>query len=251
MEVQSLMAMPSSSPRGYHFIDVCLLGFGRFLTTTTWDSDVVDSRIRNLLSNRNNVRKVIGLDVERSIVEDSETEDCHLGSYWSYRKKNESRVTNVEPKRTVNEDPTETKDSKMKSRVAILQLCDGDTCLIIQLLFLDSIPKSLLNFPQLPDFTFLGIGIKETLAKLEKEYGLGCKNAMELGQLAASVMQMPHMVGCGLDFLALMVDSLKLDKPTSVVFSDWGKERLNKKQIKFAAANAFAYFKIGNKLLCG
>ncbi|XVF72770.1 hypothetical protein PTKIN_Ptkin12aG0147400 [Pterospermum kingtungense] len=110
---------------------------------------------------------------------------------------------------------------------------------------LDSIPKSLLNF------VFVGIGIKQTVARLEREYGLSCKNVVELGELAASVMQMPQLAACGVDFLALMVDSVKLDKPTSVVFSDWGKDNLNKKQIKFAAANVFAYFKIGSKLLSG
>ncbi|XWS36082.1 hypothetical protein CRYUN_Cryun20dG0053400 [Craigia yunnanensis] len=168
------------------------LGEATIETNTSWDSDV-DCHIRNFLSHRNNVRKVIGLDVERTIFE----EDCSIGSDWSYRKKSERKVTDVDPKRAVNEDSEETKDSKMKSRVAILQLCDGDTCLIIQLPFLVSIPKSLHNFLQLPDFAFVGIGINETLAYLEKEYGLGCKNAVELGQLAASVMAMPHLAACG------------------------------------------------------
>ncbi|XVF22053.1 hypothetical protein REPUB_Repub12eG0141000 [Reevesia pubescens] len=215
---------------------------------TSLESDV-DRHIKNFLSNNDNVRKVIGLDIELTVVEDpEETEDYPKRSNWSYRKKSERKFTKID----ANEDSKETKDPEMKSGVAILQLCDGATCLIVQLRFLDSIPNSLLNFLQLPDFAFVGIGIKATVAKLEKEYGLGCKNAVELGQLAASVMQMPHLAACGMDFLVLMVDnSLNLDKPTSAVFSDWGKDPLNKKQIKFAVANAFAYFKIGVKLLSG
>ncbi|KAK9035629.1 hypothetical protein V6N11_077663 [Hibiscus sabdariffa] len=89
------------------------------------------------------------------------------------------------------------------------------------------------------------------VVKLEREYGLGCKNAVELGQLAAGVMQMPNLAACGLDVLANMVEPLRLEKPTSVVFSDWGNQDLNKKQIKFAASNVFAYFKIGTKLVSG
>ncbi|XP_022757830.1 uncharacterized protein LOC111304984 [Durio zibethinus] len=117
--------------------------------TRSWDSDV-DSYIGNFLSNWNNVRKVIGLDVERIIDEGSEeTEDYRKGSNWSERKNNERKVTDEDPKRTVNE------DSAMKSRVAISQLCDGDTCLIIQLPFLDSVPNSLLKILQLPDLHLL------------------------------------------------------------------------------------------------
>ncbi|EOX95324.1 hypothetical protein QUC31_004972 [Theobroma cacao] len=174
------------------------------------------------------------------MIEDSEeTEDYHVGSHRG--RKSERRVTDLDAKRTVKE------VSDMKSRVAILQLCGGVTCLVIQLPSLDSMPISL-NFLQLPDLAFVGIGIKETLAKLEKEYGLGCNNAVELGPLAAGVMQMPYLAACGVDFLGHMVDSLKL---TGVVFSDWGKMRLNKKPIKYAAANPLAYFKIGSKLLSG
>ncbi|KAM7501147.1 hypothetical protein LguiB_000051 [Lonicera macranthoides] len=62
-------------------------------------------------------------------------------------------------------------------------------CLILQLSHLDSIPWSLLNFLNLPNFTFAGIGIKESMVKLERDYGIGCKNAVELGALAADLDQ--------------------------------------------------------------
>ncbi|KAE8722836.1 Detected protein of unknown function [Hibiscus syriacus] len=182
---------------------------------TSCESDV-DRHIQNFLSDRNNSWKVIGLDIERTFVQDShETEE----------------------------------NSKKKSRVAILELCDGFTCLVIQLPYLDFIPNSLLNFLQLPDFTFVGIGIKETVAKLEEEYGLGCKNAVELGQLAASVMRNPNLAACGVGALANVIIPLQLSKHTSVVFSDWGRKNLNKDQLKVATANAYAFFKIGAELL--
>ncbi|GLU16728.1 hypothetical protein SLE2022_331440 [Rubroshorea leprosula] len=190
---------------------VVSLGDDHVRTTVTQSETDVDRHIRDFLSNRRNDKKVIGLDVEL----------------------------------TLNEE----RSSISKSDVAILQLYDGDKCLIIQLPFFDSVPNSLFNFLQLPDFTFVGIGIKGSLTKLEKEYGLGCKNAVDLKQFAAEVMRKPQLGLCGVNELALMVGSLKLEKPTSVVFSDWGGEVLNKKQIKFAASNVYAYFKIANKLL--
>lgn len=39
-----------------------------------------------------------------------------------------------------------TENLEMKTEVAILQLCDGASCLIIQLSYLDSLPESLLEF---------------------------------------------------------------------------------------------------------
>ncbi|KAK9280849.1 hypothetical protein L1049_003739 [Liquidambar formosana] len=180
-------------------------------TVTKRDSDV-DSDPKDFLSNVENKKKVIGLDTEWALMEDS--------------------------------------SGVVKSKIAILQLCDGDQCLIIQLLHLNSIPRSLLNFLRHSDFTFVGIGIKENLAKLEKDYGLGCKNAVELGPWAAKVMQKPHLSGWGVDELADGVASLYLQaKPTSVIFNDWSANYLNKKQVKFATVNVYAYFKIGNKLL--
>lgn len=34
----------------------------------------------------------------------------------------------------------------------------------------------------------MGIGIKENIAKLEKEYGFGCKNSFDLRDLAGNVV---------------------------------------------------------------
>ncbi|KAI5336236.1 PREDICTED: Werner [Prunus dulcis] len=92
-------------------------------------------------------------------------------------------------------------------------------------------------------------GIKENIAKLEKEYGFGCKNSFDLRDLAGNVMRQPHLAACGVDELALELNLLKLQKPTSAVFNDWGNNKLHKKQVKLATLNVYAYFETGNKLL--
>ncbi|KAK8588184.1 hypothetical protein V6N13_087130 [Hibiscus sabdariffa] len=69
--------------------------------------------------------------------------------------------------------------------------------------------------------------------------------------LAAIFVQKPNLAACGVNVLAHMIEPLELNKPNSVVFSDWAQQNLNKKQIKFAAANAYALFKIGTKLFSG
>ncbi|GKV40538.1 hypothetical protein SLEP1_g48169 [Rubroshorea leprosula] len=155
----------------------------------------------------------LGDDHVRTTVTQSETDvDRHIRDFLSNRR-NDKKVIGLDVELTLNEERSSTSKS------------------------------------DLPDFTFVGIGIKGSLTKLEKEYGLGCKNAVDLKQFAAEVMRKPQLGLCGVDELALMVGSLKLEKPTSVVFSDWGGEVLNKKQIKLAASNVYAYFKIANKLL--
>ncbi|KOM35312.1 hypothetical protein LR48_Vigan02g146200 [Vigna angularis] len=138
-----------------------------------------------------------------------------------------------------------------KTKCVTLHLCDGDSCLIIQLLHMNSIPMSLLNFLRLPNYTFVGVGIKDDLHKLEVEYGIRCKNAVDLGPLAATVMKMPRLSGCGIDELTRVVNNLDLRKhrPLSAVFKDWGEYELGKKLAKLATVNVYSYYKVGSKLL--
>ncbi|KAG2252524.1 hypothetical protein Bca52824_082660 [Brassica carinata] len=103
------------------------------------------------------------------------------------------------------------------------------------------IVSSLFNFLNLPDFTFVGIGIQNTLRKLESEFGLTCKNAVEVGP------------GTWNQHLAvqkrLIRDIVSTQKPSSPIFDDWGNYLLNKDQIQLAAWNAHFAFRIGNLLL--
>ncbi|KAL9318819.1 hypothetical protein ACSQ67_015336 [Phaseolus vulgaris] len=144
-----------------------------------------------------------------------------------------------------------TNDDLKKTKCATLNLCDGNTCLIIQLLHMDSIPKSLFNFLHLPDYSFVGIGIRDDLYQLEVEYGIRCRNAVELGPLAASVMKMPRLSGCGIDELTLAVNKLDLRKhrPLTALFKDWGQCALGVKLAKLATTNVYSFYKVGSRLL--
>ncbi|KAJ1440351.1 Ribonuclease H-like superfamily [Sesbania bispinosa] len=82
----------------------------------------------------------------------------------------------------------------------------------------------------MPDFTFVGVGIKDNLAKLEKDYGFGCKNAVELGPLAAAVKEMHNLSVCGVDELVASVVGrsffLRSYRLSGVAFQDWGQHDL-------------------------
>ncbi|XP_020225241.1 uncharacterized protein LOC109807126 [Cajanus cajan] len=137
------------------------------------------------------------------------------------------------------------------TKCATLNLCNGYSCIIIQLLHFESIPASLLNFLRMPDYIFVGVGIKDNLDKLEKQCGIRCKNAVELAPLAATVMKRPRLRDCGVEELAFAVADLKLRKfrPPDEIFEDWGKSFISSNQAKLAAINTFSYYKIGIRLL--
>lgn len=105
---------------------------------------------------------------------------------------------------------------------------------------------SLFNFLNLPDFTFVGIGINKTLMKLESEFGLTCKNAVEIGPSTWNLLA--NKTADEKDIFGSIVS---IEKPTSAVFEDWDKFVLNKNQIKLASSNAYLAFGIGNILLDG
>ena len=64
-------------------------------------------------------------------------------------------------------------------KAAILQLCIGERCLIVQLSYMDNIPQSLKSFLMDSNFTFVGIGVSRDIAKL-LEYELNCSKSTDI-----------------------------------------------------------------------
>lgn len=98
----------------------------------------------------------------------------------------------------------------------------------------------------------MGVGIKHSLAKLEKQYGIGFRNVVELGDLAATVMKMPRLSFCGVDEIASVVNNLDLRKhrPLSLPLGKgWGQHNLSKELVELATVNVYSYYKIGSTLL--
>lgn len=69
-------------------------------------------------------------------------------------------------------------------KVSAVMLCCGNYCLIIQLLHMDSNASCYLSkFLQLEGLTFVGVQIQHCLKALDRDYGIKCRNALDLGQL--------------------------------------------------------------------
>lgn len=150
--------------------------------------------------------------------------------------------------------------SKVVDRVAILNLCHGTTCLIIQLHRMSSPPFSLSAFLQRPELSIVGVGIKHSLEALETGYGISCRNTVDLAQLAASVKKKDQFRALGLFDLAYGVcqfcrfrdhDEKMVSDFHDVALSNWDVTTLSKKQIEVATWTSFMCFYVGNDLLDG
>lgn len=168
------------------------------MTVARNDSDIT-SHVRTFLCNKENVNKIIGLDTERSVI------------------KGDS-------------------DYPPESKLVILQLSDGQNCLIIPLPYVqgNKLPVSLTNFLNLPYFTFTGVGINKALKMLKSECGLTCKNSVDIGPSS---------------WASLGSHWVSFWKPTSPIYEDWDNDSLSDDQIHFAAANAYLAFKVGNLII--
>ncbi|GAV83674.1 DNA_pol_A_exo1 domain-containing protein [Cephalotus follicularis] len=139
----------------------------------------------------------------------------------------------------------------ISSKVAALVLCAGYQCLIIELNSFQVIPFSLASFLDLSDITFVGVGIKQNVSNLRRDYGLECRNAVELGPLAAVVREKHYLSACGLPDIASACGVEVCKKSADVALGNWGARKLRQECIRYATYDAYASFLVGNRLLQG
>ncbi|XP_024368071.1 uncharacterized protein [Physcomitrium patens] len=136
----------------------------------------------------------------------------------------------------------------VEHKIALLQICGEDDCLIVQMLYLDSIPTELVNFLKDPSIKFPGVGIKGDALKLKRDWGLECNGAIDLTTLAASVLGRPELKAAGLKSLAKVVMDYDMAKPKRVTMSNWAKPILDKVQVEYASLDAWVSYAIHQKL---
>ncbi|XLR12849.1 Werner Syndrome-like exonuclease [Arachis ipaensis] len=141
-----------------------------------------------------------------------------------------------------------TKDKNKKTKVAILQLCVEDKCLIFQFFFNNIVPQCLRSFLMDPNFKFVGVGIENDIKRLKSDYGLECKNGIDLATFAGEKCDQNYS-SRGLKFLAKELVGLDMKKSKDICTSEWKSKELTKDQIEYACIDAYASYKIGHYLL--
>ncbi|CAL4963988.1 unnamed protein product [Urochloa decumbens] len=136
------------------------------------------------------------------------------------------------------------------SKVAILQLCAGTRCLILQLLYVDRIPASVRSLLADPGVRFVGVGVGEDAAKLAADYGLACAAAVDVEGLCNGLLgRCAGGSRLGLKGFAREVLGLVMEKPRNVTMSNWEKYDLDEAQIRYACIDAYVSYKLGERVL--
>ncbi|XP_060217136.1 3'-5' exonuclease-like [Lycium barbarum] len=134
------------------------------------------------------------------------------------------------------------------NKSATLQLCINNSCLIVQLFYLDEIPQTLKKFLANPNFIFVGIEVAEDILKLKNEYGLVCSSKADIRDVAKNKWP-GRFSRPGLKDLANAICGLYMAKPKHVCQSNWEARVLNDGQVEYACIDAYASYEIGHKLL--
>lgn len=105
-----------------------------------------------------------------------------------------------------------------------------------------------MNFLADANNKFVGVGIKEDVQKLMKDYNITVSNCVDLRNLAAEVMDDKEMLKTGIKSLVQKVIGKTLVKPKKISMSRWDYPWLNVDQVKYATVDAFVSFEIGCRL---
>ncbi|KAH7556838.1 hypothetical protein JRO89_XS11G0001700 [Xanthoceras sorbifolium] len=120
-----------------------------------------------------------------------------------------------------------------KHRVATLQLCVGNRCLIFQIFQASYIPQALKNFLLNDNYSFVG--------QCDRSENSDCSSAWTGHE----------GVEAGLKSLSEKVLKKKIEKPKEIQRSNWDDRSLSPDRVQYACLDAFVSYEIGRTLKTG
>ncbi|KAI3881178.1 hypothetical protein MKX03_002352 [Papaver bracteatum] len=132
-------------------------------------------------------------------------------------------------------------------KVATLNLCHENRCIIIQLLHLDSIPNSLRNLLSDRSINFVGARTQD-IDKLDHDHGLKCWSAHWIGSFTVLPAILQHFFGDGAAGRQIPGPSVEDVISMRSHDSDWSADILTSEQIRIATIDAYTSFGIGKML---
>ncbi|KAJ1034021.1 hypothetical protein NDA18_000893 [Ustilago nuda] len=133
------------------------------------------------------------------------------------------------------------------SRTALLQICSPTLIVILHLSAMSHrIPPLLRTILEDPTIIKTGVAIKNDALKLQRDYFIHTRNALELGNLAKLAQPQKW---AGVNHLISLRDLTRIYlgkklKKDSVRVSDWERFPLEKGQIEYAASDTFASLEV-------
>lgn len=140
---------------------------------------------------------------------------------------------------------------RMSNKTALLQLCFRTNCLILQLLHVDSIPQSVLDFLSDSAATFVGVDIQHNSHKLLEEYALCVKRTVDIHFLAKRWFPVSYTGRPSLRGLANGIAGFSMRKcrDKSNVQGDWESRILDTELVEQACVDAYTSYTIAHTLL--
>ncbi|KAI3907878.1 hypothetical protein MKW92_029984 [Papaver armeniacum] len=124
-------------------------------------------------------------------------------------------------------------------------------CLIFQISRCFQLPKSLHRFLEDDNLRFVGLDVECVARKLEKEFDLSVKRAVDLRDLVAENYPQKEKEVKSLDLMGLakiVLRSKEIERPRDVTVSNWNQKYLTQPQIMYAVVDAYVAFQIGDEL---
>ncbi|KAL5996500.1 hypothetical protein ACLOJK_026580 [Asimina triloba] len=137
----------------------------------------------------------------------------------------------------------------VQNRIAILQLCVGQRCLIFQLAHADAIPRELRDFLADPRFTFVGVRVEQYSRKLLEHHGLRVGSVQDLRSMAVDYFEDKAVKRFGLKDLAYLVLNVNVEKPRRIATGAWDAAVLTCAQVKYAFLDAYLSFQMAVKMI--
>ncbi|GJM95521.1 hypothetical protein PR202_ga12265 [Eleusine coracana subsp. coracana] len=140
--------------------------------------------------------------------------------------------------------------SKHPGRVAVLLLCSGGSCLVLQLLYARRVPECLRRLLLDPAVRLVGVG--EAAARLAADHGIACAAAVDLEGPCREYLGRAGGKGEGEDQdQDKPMMGLKGERPANIVDSDWEKRELDVAQVRFACFDAYVAYRLAERVLAG
>ncbi|KAJ3709213.1 hypothetical protein LUZ61_012922 [Rhynchospora tenuis] len=126
-----------------------------------------------------------------------------------------------------------------RGKTAVMQICLDTTCCYVMHIFHSGIPSVLKSLLEDSSSVKVGVGVQTDATKLVKDYDVNVQPLIDLSHLASKKLVGPTLQW-GLSSLTETILRKQLDKQRNVRLGNWEAEVLSKKQLCYAAIDAFA-----------